>query len=153
MSSVLQGDTLYVTLIDDVYAMPAYRSVPPILKTTLIVPEHIALEVHSNHELVTIKPRIIANHWTISDAGAVDAYMHTNANATLYAENVSEIIGEEAKWEITESPLQQEEQVEQSDNYETNSNVKLGTLTIGNGANRIQILNSSSLSVSLIHTE
>lgn len=88
-----QGDTLYITLKDTFTFFQPFQDRLD-LYPTILVPEHIKLEMHGEHNMVTLKPRNVENNWVVNQVSRVDVLLNEEANISIKANNVEELSGD-----------------------------------------------------------
>ncbi|MGG1631704.1 LiaF transmembrane domain-containing protein [Rossellomorea sp. NRS-1567] len=138
-----KGDTLYITLKslpDSNGWMQSGRE----LEATLVIPGSKSLEISSDYNEVTLKPRTISSSWEVSSSARVNLVLVSSEDLTINAENVGDIQGEEVKWQYTE-------QTAVSDTDVNNEGIpnKSATLKLGSGQHPITISHSDQVNVSI----
>jgi len=138
-----KGDTLYITLKslpDSNGWMQSGRE----LEATLVIPGSKSLEISSDYNEVTLKPRTISSSWEVSSSARVNLVLASSEDLTINAENVGDIQGEEVKWQYTE-------QTAVSDTDVNNEGIpnKSATLKLGSGQHPITISHSDQVNVSI----
>ncbi|MFI8575582.1 hypothetical protein ACIGEL_07690 [Rossellomorea aquimaris] len=138
-----KGDTLYITLKslpDSNGWMQSGRE----LEATLVIPGSKSLEISSDYNEVTLKPRTISSSWEVSSSARVNLVLVSSEDLTINAENVGDIQGEEVKWQYTE-------QTAVSDTDVNNEGIpnKSATLKLGSGQHPINISHSDQVNVSI----
>ncbi|MGE8205316.1 LiaF transmembrane domain-containing protein [Heyndrickxia sp. NPDC080065] len=120
-----RGDTLYIELknLPDRH-QPFINDMQ--MKPTLLVPNHVKLEVAGNENPITIKPRNLTNNWSIDSASNVDVQVLDKSDLTIHTVNVEEITGA------------------------LNQKKKSNTIKFGNGKNQLNISRSSFVNVTKI---
>jgi hypothetical protein len=138
-----KGDTLYITL----------KSLPDSngwvqsgreLDATLVIPGSKSLEISSDYNEVTLKPRTISSSWEVSSSARVNLVLASSEDLIINAENVGDIQGEDVKWQYTE-------QTAVSDTDVNNEGIpnKSATLKLGSGQHPITISHSDQVNVSI----
>jgi hypothetical protein len=138
-----KGDTLYITLKslpDSNGWMQSGRE----LEATLVLPGSKSLEISSDYNEVTLKPRTISSSWEVSSSARVNLVLASSEDLTINAENVGDIQGEDVKWQYTE-------QTAVSDTDVNNEGIpnKSATLKLGSGQHPITISHSDQVNVSI----
>jgi hypothetical protein len=131
------GGTLYVQLKD-----PANKSGPfPMyahMETTLIVPADVRLEVIGNGNEIRVSARNLRAHWLIENAGAIHVQIDGQNNLGLTA--AARLPLQQDVWDTVESP--------DRSLHAPFEGMYRGSLKIGDGAYRLEIVNSEWVSVS-----
>ncbi|RBP00884.1 hypothetical protein [Rossellomorea aquimaris] len=143
LMTIQKGDTLYITLKslpDSNGWMQSGRE----LDATLVIPGSKSLEILSDYNEVTLKPRTISSSWEVSSSARVNLVLASSEDLTINAENVGDIQGEDAKWQYTE-------QTAVSDTDINNEGIpnKSATLKLGSGQHPITISHSDQVNVSI----
>ncbi|MGM0854921.1 MAG: hypothetical protein ACQEWI_20320 [Bacillota bacterium] len=138
-----KGDTLYITLKrlpDSNGWMQSGRE----LDATLVIPGTKSLEISSDYNEVTLKPRTISSSWEVSSSARVNLVLASSEDLTINAENVGDIQGEYVKWQYTE-------QTSVSNTDVNNEGIpnKSATLKLGSGQHTITISHSDQVNVSI----
>ncbi|WP_456272555.1 hypothetical protein [Bacillus sp. AK031] len=135
------GDSLYITLKglpSEPNPFGGYNE----MNATLVVPASVGLEVKGNHNPITMKPRTLLSHWSVTESDDVQVMLSENSDIKLTAENVSRIRNTE-KWNLAEKKSESKE-------YEDGDYVgagESGTYTLGQGTYDLTISNSYGLTV------
>ncbi|PLR85623.1 hypothetical protein CVD25_16045 [Bacillus canaveralius] len=138
-----KGDSLYVSikgLPSETGPFEQYTS----LDVTLLVPNDLKLEVAANENEVTMKPRTLQNDWSIDRASSVAVHLQENSDINLSAVGVQELNSTGHEWQVS-SPENQESAGDPAKEYtEPNKN---GSLKMGEGTHRLNIMNTYSVSL------
>lgn len=138
-----KGDTLYITL-KSLPETNGWMQSGRELDATLLIPGSKSLEISSDYNEVTLKPRTISSSWEVSSTSRVNLVLASSEDLTINAEHVGHIQGEEVKWQYTERTAVSETDV----NNEGNPN-KSATLKLGSGQHPITISHSDQVNVSI----
>ncbi|WP_299744634.1 MULTISPECIES: hypothetical protein [Rossellomorea] len=141
-----KGDTLFITL-KGLPESNGWRQSGQEMQATLVVPASKSLEISSNYNDVTLKPRTLSSSWEVSSSGMVNLVLPSSEDLTINAENVGDIQGEDAEWQFLEQanvPESEEEGIEDEGNPNKSATLKLGT-----GQHPITISHSDQVNVSI----
>ena len=136
------GDSLYITLKglpSEANRFGGYS----VMNATLVVPAKVGLEVTGNQNPITMKPRRLLSHWSVTESGEVNVMLSENSDIKLKAENVSDIKDTE-KWDIAEKKSESEEF---GDGGYAGEPGKSGSYTLGEGKYDLTVSNSYGLTV------
>lgn len=133
VSTHQDGDTLYVTL----KRLPernswnySYTS----MAVTMLVPSNVNVEVRRSQEVV-LRPRTLNANYMIEQASDVTVHLPVASDVLLEAINVQQLNGSDLEWEVTKI-----------EDTEDEWGPKNAQVTLGEGKNKITILNSHSVS-------
>ncbi|MFC7785160.1 hypothetical protein ACFQWC_11740 [Rossellomorea sp. GCM10028870] len=141
-----KGDTLFITL-KGLPESNGWRQSGQEMQATLVVPASKSLEISSNYNDVTLKPRTLSSSWEVSSSGMVNLVLPSSEDLTINAENVGDIQGEDAEWQFLEQanvPESEEEGIEDEGIPNKSATLKLGT-----GQHPITISHSDQVNVSI----
>ncbi|WP_201712712.1 hypothetical protein [Rossellomorea arthrocnemi] len=141
-----KGDTLYVTL-KDLPESNGWRQSGQEIKATLVVPASKSLEISSDYNEITLKPRTLSSSWEVTSSAMVNLVVPSSGDLTINAENVGDIQGEDADWQFTQQANAQNSK-EEGRNDE-GIPTKSATLKLGNGQNPITISKADQINVSI----
>ena len=141
-----KGDTLYIRL-KGLPESNGWRQSGQEIQATLVIPASKSLEISSNYNEVTLKPRTLSSSWEVSSSSIVNLVLPSSEDLTINAENVGNIHGENAKWQFTKQANAQDSEAEgiNDDGIPTKS----ATLKIGNGQHPITISNADQVNISI----
>ncbi|MBM7654257.1 hypothetical protein [Neobacillus cucumis] len=125
-----KGDTLYLNfkmLPEDAGLFHSQG----ILAATLLIPNHLKLEVVGNTDSLSLKPRTITNDWNIDSTSDVTVNVLKNSNLSVETTDVEQLQGKE--WNIKEEPKGSDE---------LNATLKNAVYQSGEGKYRIHISNA-----------
>ena len=103
-----KGDTLYLNfkmLPNEIGPFGTQGTVA----ATLLVPNDIKLEVIGNSDSLTLRPRTLANDWTIESTSSITVNVAKNSNLKVEAVGADHVRGKE--WQSAAAPMAQEEEV------------------------------------------
>lgn len=129
-----KGDTLYISVKKlPTEASPFYDNNPN-LEATLLVPEHVKLEIFGNNAQIVLKPRELKGDWSIENASEVSLYPDKNSDIEIKAERVTELFSTQEKWV--------------KNKYEENGHTfQSGSYKTGKGTHRINIMEAYQVSL------
>ncbi|UAC48661.1 hypothetical protein K6959_01325 [Bacillus aquiflavi] len=141
-----KGDTLYVNVkgLPTDHGIFSYHSS---LSGTLLVPNDIKLEVNSEFNQVTIKPRLLVSEWSVAQASHVSVQLQEKSNVLLSAVDVQHMEGDLNKWQLGEN---ENAEADQPEAEEVTNGRKNGTYTVGEGTSSLQIIHSDNVSVTMV---
>jgi hypothetical protein len=128
-----KGDTLYVTL----KRLPErnnWNYSYTTMAVTMLVPSNVNVEVRKSQEVV-LRPRTINADFLIEQASDVIVHLPVDSDLLLQAINVHRLNGSDLKWDVTTME-------DTSDEW----GPKNAQIQLGEGTNKITILNSHSVS-------
>ncbi|MGG1678958.1 LiaF transmembrane domain-containing protein [Neobacillus sp. NRS-1170] len=96
-----KGDTLYLNLKGMPNQVGPFDS-PGIVAGTILVPNDVKLEVLGNGDSLTLKPRNLANDWSIASTSSVVVDVPENSNLKVGVVGAQELRGKETEWKIEE---------------------------------------------------
>ncbi|MGG3467664.1 hypothetical protein ABES02_09305 [Neobacillus pocheonensis] len=96
-----KGDTLYLNLKSLPNQIGPFDS-QGIVTATILIPNDVRLEVLGNGDSLTMKPRTLANDWSIENASSVGVDLQGNSNLKVEAIGAQELRGKESLWKIEE---------------------------------------------------
>ncbi|MBS4191859.1 hypothetical protein KHA94_16960 [Bacillus sp. FJAT-49705] len=139
-----KGDTLYVTVkgLPNETAGPFDRFAS--LNATILIPNHVKLEVNGNNNSITLKPRTLVSDWAVDQASNLSLQIQNTSDVKVTASGVLELEGDRKKWTVTEEPEQQTEE-----GY-TDTTFKHATFQTGKGSHHLQILNTNQISLNMV---
>lgn len=129
----IKGDTLFITL----------KQMPEMLhrfsyhherNATMIVPDHVKVDIKANDQPLYVNSRSMKNDWTIENAAEVNIQLASDLDVKLNAENIDDM-NEHDGWKIV-GGAEDEEHHFQS-----------GTRQFGKGTYVMTILNASNVTV------
>lgn len=138
----VNGDSLYITLKglpEEKTPFGGYSE----LNATLVVPTKAGLEVSGNNNSITMKPRHLLSHWSITESSHVNVMLSQNSDINIFAQNISEIRETEA-WKMDE---QKNVDVQYGDAGYREEIAQSGTYTLGEGTYDLTVSNSYGLEV------
>lgn len=154
-----KDDTVYISMKNVPIKYNRHQQFPAV-SATLLVPQNIKLEVNSNYNDLTIKPRKLLSNWNIDRAANIDVQLNAESDILLIADTIREISTENDGWEIiTESNSSSgnsarvdKATVDQANNYEVASANKIRTAMYhtGQGTNELNITDVDSLSLTML---
>ncbi|OIJ19441.1 hypothetical protein BKP45_13435 [Anaerobacillus alkalidiazotrophicus] len=121
-------DTLYVTMKRLPHKNGLHSNYATV-NGTLVIPSNLDLELRSTGNNVVLRPRIQEADWIIERANNVIVHVQENGDVAVEASQISHIYHDHVEWKSSESELQE------------------GSFTIGEGKNKIKILNAYQLNV------
>lgn len=141
------GDTMYVTLKEPAnYEGPfsTYTSMEP----TIIIPQHVSLEVRGDHNNLELYPGSLTNNWNVNGASYVTVHVNKKNDMLLTATSNNDLKNGNTKWDTVEAT----DKSESDEVYDEESGDKVykGTLKIGAGTHNLNIFNSELVSVNLV---
>lgn len=148
----IKDDTLYITFKDLPERNEFIHSNMPTLQVTLVVPSSKSLEVSSEYNQITLKPRMLLNSWNVTGMADMTVMLSKSNDLTVYAENVERII-EPSEWQFAEA-ASAEQLHKDSDEYSDSAEDyirKSATLKVGTGKYPITLSNAMSVNVSISH--
>lgn len=146
LMAIQKGDTLYITL----KSLPDHKGwmeAGSEMRATLVVPSTTPLELESDYNEITLKPRTLSSSWEVSSSSWVNLVLKSSDNIAVNAENVGDIKGEEAEWQYTKT-ANADEPDEEDPNGEGMPN-KSATLKLGSGQHPITITRADLVNVSI----
>ena len=99
ISANQKGDTLYLnmkSLPNDIGMFNAYGETA----ATLLVPNHVKLEVIGNGNPLNLKPRSLENDWNIESVSSIVVDVAENSNLKVDAVGAQEVRGKEGDWKV-----------------------------------------------------
>jgi hypothetical protein len=99
----IKDDTLYITFKGLPEKNEFLHSHMSTLQATLVVPSSKSLEVSSEYNQLTLKPRILLNSWNVTGNAELTIKLSKTNDLTVYAENVDRIFGELSQWQFAEA--------------------------------------------------
>lgn len=131
-----KGDTLYVSMKKIPYIEVGPFTNVSKMEATILVPEHVQLEVMGNGNPITLKPRQVKSDWLLDTEHAhVNVRMEEKSDVTLQAVSAEKLTSQGKKWDVTR--VKEKSGGEDDENDER----KDGTISFGKGTYKIQILN------------
>jgi hypothetical protein len=114
------GDTLYLNLKSLPNQVGPFDS-PGMIAGTILVPNDVKLEVLGNGDSLTLKPRNLANDWSIESTSSVVVDVPENSNLKVGVVGAQELRGKESEWKIEEKKESniQEDTLEKNALYQT----------------------------------
>ena len=144
LSTAIKGDTLYVTLME-----PARSSGPfsanLSMEASVLIPNHLKLEVKGDYAPITLKPRTMASDWIVKDSDYVSLFLEKDGAVGMEATGVQNLSSNIDDLIIKEGQHKEEQVGEKY--YGETVNEKMVSLSNANAANRIYIVNASTLDV------
>ncbi|MDF0728950.1 hypothetical protein PY093_20260 [Cytobacillus sp. S13-E01] len=136
------GNTLYVYVKDSVTKNSPFHSSTR-MKPTIIVPQNMRLEVRGNNSAIDLFPGALANHWIIESNSSITINIDKNNDMSLTAVSVNELRQQGSNWDSVE-------QTNENNEYDKYGNSYKGTMKIGDGTYRLDILKSNQVSINLV---
>ena len=96
-----QGDTLYVTVKPLPNGIGPFRSYWQ-GEATILIPNDVKLETGGSDHPLTLKPRGLANNWSVSGVSTVAVVPETASDLKVSAIGVENVHGKEGQWKVTE---------------------------------------------------
>ncbi|WHY86784.1 hypothetical protein QNH39_02595 [Neobacillus novalis] len=96
-----KGDTLYLnvkTLPNEIGPFYSHGNVA----ATILVPKDVKLEVIGNDNSLTLKPRMLANDWSIESTSSIVVNVQASSNLKVAAVGAREISGKDGDWKVSE---------------------------------------------------
>ncbi|WP_413304203.1 hypothetical protein AA0X95_00470 [Bacillus sp. 1P10SD] len=138
ISANKRGDTLYLnvkTLPNEVGPFDVQGNVA----ATLLVPSDVKLEVIGNGNELTLKPRTLANDWSIESVSSVMVDVMKNSDLKIAAVGVEDVHGKDGEWKVSDDKA--------SEGIENSSVLKNAVYQAGEGKHRINIVNAYNVSL------
>ncbi len=145
----IKGDTLYITLKGFPEQNRWMDSISRV-EATLVVPSSTSLEVSSEYQEITLKPRRLLSSWQVSSTSNVRLRLSDSENVTVYADDVERVYGEDAKWQYAE-PVQGDKEKGDGSFSQEGMNRKSATLKLGSGDYPISITDTGSINVAILN--
>ncbi len=101
ISANQKGDTLYLnmkSLPNEIGMFNAYGETA----ATLLVPNHVKLEVIGDGNPLNLKPRSLVNDWSIESVSSVVVDVAANSNLKVAAVGAQEVRGKDGDWKVSE---------------------------------------------------
>lgn len=101
ISASQKGDTLYLnmkSLPNEIGLFNAYEETA----ATLLVPNHVKLEVIGSGNPLTLKPRSLVNDWSIESVSSIVVDVAANSNLKVAAVGAQEVRGKDGDWKVSE---------------------------------------------------
>ncbi|TMU85151.1 hypothetical protein FGG79_14810 [Bacillus sp. BHET2] len=143
-----KGDTLYITL-KSLPDQNGWMQSGSEMEATLVVPAYTALEISSDDNEVTLKPRTLSSSWEVSRSSLVNLVLPSSENVSINAENVRDIQGGDTKWQYTKIANISNVHEDENDDYTETTPNKSATLKLGNGQHPITITQADQVHVSI----
>lgn len=140
------GNTMYVT-VKKLSTKQGLFQYYPQLDATLVVPNDVQVEIRGNNQSLDLYPGTIKNDWTVQSSSTVSVYLPQQADLLLTAKMNKNNIDPKTKWDTLESVAEENSALpEEERTYHGNETYK-GTMKIGEGAYRLDIMNSEHVTV------
>lgn len=138
VAAIKKGDTLYI----NVKTLP--KEISPfdsngVVAATILVPNHVKLEVIGSNSSLTLKPRSLENDWNIENGSSISVDIADNSHLKVAAVGVQEISGKEGEWKS-----------EKPNTEDVNSGLKNAVYQSGEGKYLINIANAYHVSLNTI---
>lgn len=149
LSSQKKGDTLYLTIKSLPSSHGRLINNYTDMQGTLLIPEHVKLEIIGAGNRMTIKPRILKNDWSFDRASEIALYLQSGSDINVTAFGAHDLISDSAKWTVTEGKrdnqveANSEEEATYTEAYE--SDEKSGSFKLGEGTNAIRITDTDTV--------
>lgn len=129
-----KGDTLFVTFKKQPHT---FRPIDHHgdRKATMIIPDHVQVEIDANHQSLYVHSRTLLNEWTIMNAMDVQVMLANDLDVMLNAKNIGHIENEDNYWKLA------------SKGDDEIAGKHSGTFKLGEGTYMMNILNTSNVSV------
>ncbi|EDL63120.1 lipoprotein, putative [Bacillus sp. SG-1] len=138
----MKGDSLFITLKMlpvDSNPFGSYTQ----MDATLVVPTKVGLEVSGNSGSITMKPRRLLSHWSVTEGSQVSVMLSQDSDINLLAQNVTDIKDNE-NWKLEEK---ENENQNFGDKVHVEEMARSGTYTVGKGTYDLVVSNTFGLSV------
>ncbi len=156
MMTELVGDTLHIYIKEPAMQTGLFNRYTR-LAPTVAVPEDVAFELRGKHQNVELYPNHLTNHWTINHQGDVQVTLQSDSDIRLTAESSANVAQWAVPWEaMTESVPEANKELEEEFANELEAEdppVHKASLDTGSGQYRLNVLNSSWMTVRLIEFE
>ena len=100
ISANQKGDTLYLNMKSLPNEMSPFNAAGE-EAATLLIPNHVKLEVIGSDNALTLKPRSLANDWSIESVGSVVVDVAAASNLKVAAVGAQEVRGKDGDWKVT----------------------------------------------------
>ncbi|WNF38620.1 hypothetical protein RJD24_09455 [Bacillaceae bacterium IKA-2] len=136
LSTHQKGDTLFV-ILKGLPQRHGWNSSYLSMSVTMLIPSNMDVEIRGAQD-VELRPRTINADYLIDQASYVSVYLPIDSDVVLQTTNVQELLETNLEWELTNGNDEKDELTSTSTNAQ---------IIVGNGKNKISILNSTSISV------
>jgi hypothetical protein len=143
----IKDDTLYITFKGMPERNELFYSQSSTLQATLVVPSSTSLEVSSDYNQITLKPRMLQMPWNVTGTVDITIQLSKSDDLTVYAENVERFLGVQSRWQFTEETASGQSNQEIHEHSAEGLIRKSATLQLGTGKYPITISNASSVNV------
>ncbi|MCL6571310.1 MAG: hypothetical protein K6T88_06430 [Bacillus sp. (in: Bacteria)] len=100
VAATKKGDTLYLnvkTLPNEISPFDSNGTVA----ATILIPNHVLLEVIGNNSSLTLKPRSLENDWNIESVSSIVVDVAKSSNLKVGAVGVEEVSGKDGDWKMS----------------------------------------------------
>ena len=100
ISANQKGDTLYLNVKSLPNEIGPFNTTGEVA-STLLVPNHVKLEVIGSSDTLTLKPRSLENDWNIEGSSSIVVDVPANSNLKVNAVGVEEVRGKAGDWKVS----------------------------------------------------
>jgi hypothetical protein len=100
ISANQKGDTLYLNMKSLPNEMSPFNGAGEVA-ATLLVPNHVKLEVIGSDNALTLKPRSLANDWSIESVASIVVDVAAASNLKVAAVGAQEVRGKDGDWKVS----------------------------------------------------
>lgn len=154
VSVLKKGETVYVKIKGASVHYDSFGDRTS-LAATLLVPQHVKLEVNGNYNEITVKPRMLMSNWLIDKASNVSVQLQEKSDLLLSATDVQQIKGNQEKWKFQDNQgrkkqIEKDGEETWSEDDGSDSRIKSATYQLGKGTNELQLKNIDHVSLTTV---